>query len=265
MTMPGDRVLEDLGTPARVSAGVEPLAELEAQPREHPHEPREEPPGATEGVMVVVRPAQPEPVLPGLLHPGGRVARLPVFALGLEDQVTRQVGRARQLDDALEGRFGGVESLGIVVEPPAPAAPEVQRGQGVAGRVRLHPALAGQIARERLEAQVAPALDDGQRRPLAGDPADPVWPHRIAQDFQAQVVGAGERRDRLDLDRHLANGGPRRSSIAARARGLDRDPGKDPAGMGEDRRIHGVADRLALVARASRAVRPVRTAPAMTR
>ena len=70
--------------------------------------------------MVVVGPAQAEPVLPRLLHLGGVVPRLPVVALDLEDQVAGQVARARQLDDALERGLGGVEPLGVVVEPPPP-------------------------------------------------------------------------------------------------------------------------------------------------
>ncbi len=103
---PGDRMLEDLSSPAGVGPGVEPLAQLEAQPREHADHAGKEPPRAAERVMVVVGPAQAEAILAGLLHPGGRVARLPVVALDLEDQVARQVGRARQLDHALEGRLG---------------------------------------------------------------------------------------------------------------------------------------------------------------
>ena len=69
---------------------------------EHADDAREEPPRAAEGVVVVVRPAEAEPVLPRLLDPGGPVARLPVVALGLEDEVARQVGPAGQLDDAGE-------------------------------------------------------------------------------------------------------------------------------------------------------------------
>ena len=112
------RVLEDLGPPAGMLARVEPLAEQEPRALEHPDQPGEEPPRRAERVVVVVRPAQPEPVLPGLLDPRRAVPRLPVIALDLEDQVARQVGPAGQLDHPGEGGLGGVEPLGVVVEPP---------------------------------------------------------------------------------------------------------------------------------------------------
>ena len=132
-------------------AGVEALAEQEAEPLEHPDDAREEPPRAAEGVVVVVRPAQAEPVLPRLLDPRGPVARLPVVALDLEDEVAGQVGIAGQLDHAVEGRLGRVEPLGVVVESAPTALPELARGQGVARRVRRHPPPAGEVAGERLE------------------------------------------------------------------------------------------------------------------
>ena len=91
----GRGVLQDLRAPAGVLARVEPLAEEEAEGLEHADDAREEPPRAAEGVVVVVRPAEAEPVLPLLLDPGGTVARLPVVALGLEDEVARQVGIRR--------------------------------------------------------------------------------------------------------------------------------------------------------------------------
>ena len=180
--------------------------------------------------MVVVGPAQAEAILPRFLSPRRRVARLPVVALDLEDQVARQVGRARQLDHALEGRLGGVESLEIVIKPPAPRLPEVACRQGVACRVRLHSPLAGQLARKRLEAQIAPPLDHGQRRSLARHAADPVRAHRIAGHLQAQVVGAGKVRHAFDLDRHLAYPPASLPRWTASGRSPDAIRGKIPPG-----------------------------------
>ena len=80
-----------------------------------------EPPRAAERVMVVVGPAQAEPVLPGLLHPRGACCATASTSLDLEDQVARQVGRAGQLDHALEQSPRSRRSLFVVVEPP-PAA-----------------------------------------------------------------------------------------------------------------------------------------------
>ena len=104
MTMPVSRMFEDLRRPSRRAPGVEAFAKLEAQPREHADHSGEEPPGAAERVVVMVGPAEPEPVLAGLLHPGRRVPRLPVFALGLEDQVARQVASSRPARSRVEQR-----------------------------------------------------------------------------------------------------------------------------------------------------------------
>ena len=197
--------------------------------------------------MVVVGPAEAEPVLARLLHGGGVVARLPVLALGLEDEVAGQVGRTGQLDDPLQGRLGGRHAFLVVVEAPPTPPPEVQCRQGISGGLRLHPAVSRQIARERLEAQITPALDHRQRRPLARNPADSIGTHRIADDLQPQVVGARERRDRVDLDRDLLD---LEENSVRTGRGPDGrdDPRKNPAGMPEDRHSDRVMDRLALVA-----------------
>ena len=163
----GDRMLDDLSSPAGMRAGVKPLAQLEPEPGEHADHAGKEPPRAAEGMMVVVGPSQAQPILAGLLDPRRRVPRLPVVALDLEDQVARQVGRARQLDHALEARFGRGDSLFVVIKPPPASLPQVARRQGVAGRMRLHPPFARQLAREWLETEIAAPLDHGQRRPLA--------------------------------------------------------------------------------------------------
>src|SRR5260370_42674184 len=97
-------MFEDLGAPAGVGAGVEPLSQHESQPREHRHDAREELSRTAECMMVMVGPAQAEAILSRFLDPRGGVARLPVFALDLEDEMASQVGRARQLDDAIECR-----------------------------------------------------------------------------------------------------------------------------------------------------------------
>src|SRR4051794_29789070 len=90
---PGRRMFEDLRPPSRMMARVEPLAELEAERPEQANDAGEEPPRATERVVIVVGPTEPEPILPRLLHLCRTVTRLPVRPLRLEDQVAGQVGR----------------------------------------------------------------------------------------------------------------------------------------------------------------------------
>ena len=249
-----DRMLQDLGTPARVCAGVEPLAELEAQPREHAHDAREEPSRAAEGMMVVVGPAQPEPVLPGLLDARGGVARLPVLALGLEDQMAGQVGRARQLDDPLQGRLRSRSNpFGVVVEPTPARPPEVERRQGVAGGVRLHPALTRQLAGERLETQVAAPLD---RPPASSARPEPGRSGRAPSDSPTISSPRSWARENAATESTLM--ATSRTPAGAPSELLEpptaeRDPGKDPAGMGEDRHADRVGIRLALITQSLRA------------
>ncbi len=104
--------------------------------------------------------------------------------------------------------------------------------------------------------EIPAPLDHRQGRPLARDPADPIWPHRITSDRQAQVMGPRERRHRLDLDRDLADLRPLPS--------CHDQPGEHPAFMGEDRRTQRVGDRLPDVAKPPR-VRPRPVASPMTR
>jgi hypothetical protein len=138
MTMPVAGMLQDLAPPAAVLARVEALAEDEAQGLEHADHAWEEPPRASESMVVVVRPAEAEPVLTLLLDPGGTVARLPVFALGLEDEVTRQVGPpARSITRASVVSVASIPSASVSYRRPTPL-PDLARGQGVARRMRLH-------------------------------------------------------------------------------------------------------------------------------
>ena len=229
---PGLRLLQDLRTPAGVLARVEPLAEDETKRLEHPDHAREEPPRAAERMVIVVRPAEAEPVLPRLLDLRSAVPRLPVVALDLEDELARQVDRAGQFNHPGERCLGRAEPLGVVIESPAPGLPEFAGGQRVARRVRPHPTLAGKLAGKGLEPRVPAPLDDGQARPLAGDPTDAVGPHRVSLDLQPQIMRPGERGDRLDLERDLADLGarPRRHC----------DPGEHPILMTIDRHPDGI-------------------------
>ena len=79
-----DRLLHDLHADAvRVKA----FAAVEAERFPQADEPVEVPPRRAVNVVVVVGPADAHCVLPALLKPPGRVAPLPVFAFGGEEQV----------------------------------------------------------------------------------------------------------------------------------------------------------------------------------
>ena len=105
-----DGLLGDLRAPAGFGAGVVALAFGKAQLQQELHEVHEVLAGTAEGVMVVIAPAEAEPVLAMLLHPPGAVAALPISALGFEEQLAGQVA-SDQAKDAVEGLVGGAGSL----------------------------------------------------------------------------------------------------------------------------------------------------------
>ena len=234
---PGRRVLEDLRPPARLSPRVEPFPGLESERLEHRDQSREEPPGRSVGVVVVVRPAQTETILPGLLDPRREVPRLPVIPLDLENQVAGEVAVPRQIDDSGEGRFGGEEPFGVIIKPSLTPLPEFAGGERPPGGLGGHPANSRHLARKRVESGKSPALYDGQARRSPVDPANSVWAARVAEDLQAEVMSPRKCRDRLDLDRDL--GDPRRGP-------QDDDKTREhPPVVDEQRRAGGVIRRLA--------------------
>ncbi len=102
-------------------------------------------------MMIVVGPAESEPVLTRFLDPCRTVARLPVEALGFEDKVTRQVARAGSFDDLLERGFSGVEPRVVVVESSSSAVPELIRRERLPLRdVRRPSAPPREVARKRV-------------------------------------------------------------------------------------------------------------------
>src|SRR5881227_935465 len=115
-----------------------------------------------------------------------------------------QIGRAGPLDHFLEEGFRVVETLIVVVESAFTAVPEVSGRQRLSCRVRRHAADLGQLAGEWLESPIPAPLDGREARSLPVDPPDPVRTHRIADDFEPQVVCPREVGHVLDLDRDLA-------------------------------------------------------------
>ena len=97
-----DGLLGDLRAPAGFGAGVVALAFGKAELQQELHQVHEMLARAAEGVMVVVAPAEAEPVLAMLLNPRGAVAALPIGALGLEEELAGQVA-----SDQARGRGRG--------------------------------------------------------------------------------------------------------------------------------------------------------------
>ena len=104
-----DGLLGDLGAPAGLGAGVVTLAFGEAELEQEVHQVHEVRAGAAEGVVVVVAPAEAEPVLAVLLDARGAVAALPIGALGLEEELAGEVA-SDEAQDAVEDAAGGLES-----------------------------------------------------------------------------------------------------------------------------------------------------------
>ena len=130
----GDRLLDDLRAPARLQAGVKPLAAGEAQLLEDRDHRREMLARGAISVMIVIGPADPQAVLPRLLHAGRRVAALPVFALGGKENIARAIDA--QIGDRLINQ-------------------RTRRGESIRFRVR-HRAGVGE-APQNASAQASPA------------------------------------------------------------------------------------------------------------
>jgi len=99
------------GFPASVIA----LAFGEAQLQEELHQIHEMLARAAEGVVVVVAPAQSQPVLAVLLDPTGAVAALPVGALSLKEELAGEVA-PDEANDAVQSLISRLEPFGVFGE-----------------------------------------------------------------------------------------------------------------------------------------------------
>ena len=73
--------------------------------------------------MIVIAPAQAEPVLAMLLHSPGAVAALPISALGFEEQLAGQV-TPHQVEDPIEGSVGGADAFRVAGKQTPACPPE---------------------------------------------------------------------------------------------------------------------------------------------
>ncbi len=82
--------------------------------------------------MIVIRPAQPELILPGFLHLGGVIARLPKFSLGPEEKIAGEIN-AEIADGGIDQFVQPGESRGIVIEISLAGSElfEMRKGRGV--------------------------------------------------------------------------------------------------------------------------------------
>src|SRR6266487_4455279 len=97
-----------LGAPAGLRARVETLAPFEAELLHDAHQIEEMLTRTAEGVMVVVGPAEAQPILPLLLNLRRAVATLPVGPLALEDNVTGEVASDHHDDPIQQGVRAGI-------------------------------------------------------------------------------------------------------------------------------------------------------------
>src|ERR1035438_4899082 len=74
-------------------------------------------------MMVMIAPAQAEPVLAVLLNPRGGVAALPVGALGFEEQLAGHVA-SDQAKDPVEGLMGGTDAFRVAGKYTPPRPPQ---------------------------------------------------------------------------------------------------------------------------------------------
>ena len=116
-----DGLLENLRAPAGFAAGVEALAQDEAQFLPHAHEVLEVTARGAIGVVVVIGPTQAEAILAGFLHLSGAVFALPVFALGGEEQITGAIN-ADLGDGGIQQAMGPGETDLVILELPIAAA-----------------------------------------------------------------------------------------------------------------------------------------------
>ena len=233
----GVGMLQDLRSPAGFRSRVVAFAEVEAELFEESDQTREKPARAAERVVIVVGPSQAELVLPGFLDLSRPIPRLPVRSLPLENQVASDI-RTDQLDHLIDQIVSHGKPLGVVGIVAFATVPEVAGDQGIAGRLRGHPAGADQVAGERLEAAITATLDHGKRR-SSRNPTDPVRSHRVSLDGQPQIVGSREVGNRLHLDGDLAD-------LAAAARS-DHDLWEQPAIVAVNGRPHGIRRAVDLI------------------
>src|SRR5688572_19058958 len=85
------RLFHHLRAPASLPARIEALATDHAELLPRRDEPGEMPPGCAIRVMVVIRPAKAQHILPRLLHAGCMIPPLPELPLSCEPDVACQV------------------------------------------------------------------------------------------------------------------------------------------------------------------------------
>ena len=123
MTMPAMGCSEICAPQPASRAGVVTLAVLEAEFEEEFVEIDEMLAGATEGVMIVVAPAEAELVLAAFLDLGGAIAGFPVGAFGVEEKFAGEIA-ANELDALVEDLIGGAEAIGVVGEKATAGMPK---------------------------------------------------------------------------------------------------------------------------------------------
>ncbi len=184
-----DGLLRDLRAPAGFGARIVALAFGKAELEQELDQIDEMLAGAAEGVMVVIAPAQAEPVLPVFLHAPGAVAALPIGALGFKEELAGQVG-SDQAEDPVEGLVGGADAFRVGGEQARARPPEFP-GLDNARQFTV-------FERGGDETGVGPAFDGYQLGPAFFRHQDAaITGARFAFRFTREVVASHEIRDRF--------------------------------------------------------------------
>lgn len=118
-----DGLFRDLRAPAGFGAGVVTLTFLETDFEEKLDEIDEVFARATEGVMIVISPAEAELILAPLLDLGGAIAVFPINAFGREVEFAGEVA-SDELVALIEDMVGGAKAVCVIGEEASASLPE---------------------------------------------------------------------------------------------------------------------------------------------
>jgi hypothetical protein len=226
---PAHRLFGDLGAPAGFSPGVKALALVEAEPLKKIHQVGKVCAGAAERMVIVVAPAEPEPILPTFLHLRGAVARLPTPPLFGEEEVTGG-GAIDGREHEIELRERVPHAVGVFSKIATSGAPEFAGAQDT-------PDLLGRWFRHD-EPAISESLDRHQgRAAILSDHGATQSGAKLALDLRSQVVRGDEICEYFRADRELVG-----DVAASSLRGNDHARHHGPRVMENGRacrRLHG--------------------------
>lgn len=145
--------------------------------------------GTAEGVVVVVAPTETKVVLTAFLNLSGAVARFPMGAFGVEEELAGEIA-ANELEALAEDFIGDAEAVGVLGEKAAAGLPQFF-GPNDAAQL-------GSVERRRDKAAISVALDGFQAGAVFfGNDNAAITRERFAFDFGGKIVSSDEVGDEL--------------------------------------------------------------------